>query len=289
MAPTTYSCRSPLKATRKPRTAVPANACDAHIHIAGPLDRFPYVANPSYMPPPALVGEYEELAAILGIERMVVVQASFYGMDNSCTLAAIEQFGVERARGIAVIDADVSKAELLRLHRGGIRGTRFSTTASGGPALDQLTAVAAKTADLGWHIEVQVPIEVWPDLLPRIPDLPNPVLFDHMGGFPASMPLDDPRLLRMLDLLEAGKCWVKLCGYRNSLTGPPYADVAPLARAYIERAPKQCVWGTDWPHTMIKGEMPDSADLVDLLASWTPDAETMNRILVDNPARLYRF
>jgi predicted TIM-barrel fold metal-dependent hydrolase len=285
----TYSCRGPLKATHKPRVPVPANACDAHIHIAGPLDRFPYIEKRSYTPPPASVAEYLELAGVLGVQRMVVVQPSFYGFDNRCTAAAIAELGLDRARGIAVVDAGVDKAELGRLHRAGIRGTRFVTTAAGGPALAQLNAVAAKIADFGWHIEVQVPIDAWPDLLPAIEKLPVPVLFDHMGGFPATIALDDARLIRMLDLLSTGKSWVKLCGYRNSLTGRPYEDVAPLARSFVKHAPGQCVWGTDWPHTMVRGDMPDSADLVDLLRSWSPDVATMNRILVDNPARLYQF
>jgi predicted TIM-barrel fold metal-dependent hydrolase len=134
-----------------------------------------------------------------------------------------------------------------------------------------------------------IPTSAWPEVLPVVERLPVPVVFDHMGGMMADTPREDPVFRRIVALLEGGRCWTKLTGYRPSVAGPPYADVAPLARYLIARAPERCVWGTDWPHTNIEGHMPDDGELLDQLGSWVDDAATLRRILVDNPARLYGF
>ncbi len=273
----------------KPSLVAPRLSCDCHFHILGPEDRFPYVADRSYTPPDALCGDYRQMADALGIERMVIVQASVYGADNRCTVAAIDEFGVDRARGVAMVPASISLAELRRLHEAGIRAARFIATARGGPSVSELPGVAKAVAEVGWHIEMYLPTQVLEELLPVIAELPVPVVFDHMGGLPADTPADDAKLVAILDLLERERAWVKLVGYRNSLAGYPYADVAPLARRFIERAPGRCVWGSDWPHTNLPGKLATDAELLDLLGSWVPDAETRKRILVDNPAVLYGF
>ena len=282
-------CQPPRAVARTPRLRAPALACDCHSHILGPASRFPYVAERSYTPPDALPSDYLRMLGTLGLERMVVVQASCYGEDHSRALAAIAELGVDRARGVAMVSETVTAAELRALHDGGIRATRFITTAKGGPTLADLPGVAGKVADFGWHIEMYVPPAVWPDVLPVVAALPVPVVFDHMGGMMADTPHDDPVLRRILELLETGRCWTKLTGYRPSVAGPPYADVAPLARLFIEHALERCVWGTDWPHTNIEGYMPDDGDLLDQLAEWAPDPRARQKILVDNPAALYGF
>ena len=130
---------------------------------------------------------------------------------------------------------------------------------------------------------------MWPAVLPVVAALPVPVVFDHMGGMMANTPHDDPVLRRILELLETGRCWTKLTGYRPSIAGHPYADVTPLAQLFIRHALERCVWGTDWPHTNIEGYMPDDGDLLDQLGEWAPDSSARQKILVDNPAALYRF
>jgi predicted TIM-barrel fold metal-dependent hydrolase len=149
--------------------------------------------------------------------------------------------------------------------------------------------VARAVAPLGWHIEMYVPWQLLPTLLPVIRSLPVPMVFDHMAGLPADTDRNDPVLLEVLDLLAADRAWVKLTGYRNSRAGPPYADVAWLARRFVAAAPGRCVWGSDWPHTVCPDYMPDDGDLLDLLSDWVPDKETLERVLVTNPATLYRF
>jgi predicted TIM-barrel fold metal-dependent hydrolase len=257
--------------------------------VLGPPSRYPYVPNRSYTPPDALPSDYLRMLDTLGIQRMVVVQASCYGEDNRRTIDAVQELGVERARGVVMVGADIAEQDLAAMHAAGIRATRFITTAKGGPTLDQLTEVAARVAPFGWPIEMYVPTSAWPDVLPLVERLPVPVLFDHMGGMMANTPIEDPVFGRITALLESGRCWTKLTGYRPSLAGPPYADVARLARHFIAHAPDRCVWGTDWPHTNIEGHMPDDAELLDQLGTWVDDTAMLRKILVDNPARLYRF
>jgi predicted TIM-barrel fold metal-dependent hydrolase len=282
-------CQGPKAATRAPRLAAPALACDCHAHIIGPGTDYPLVANRSFTPPDASVDQFLGMLGTLGLARMVIVQPSVYGTDNRRTVDAVQSLGVKRARGVAMVGADVTLAELRALDDAGIRATRFITTAVGGPSLDQLPAVAHKVAEVGWHIEMYVPLTTLPSVLPVVRALPVPVVFDHMGGLPAATDANDPLLAEILRLLESGKHWVKLCGYRNSGAGYPYADVVTLARRLVGAAPERCVWGTDWPHTAISGHMPEDAELLDLLADWVPDAAPRKRILVDNPAALYRF
>jgi predicted TIM-barrel fold metal-dependent hydrolase len=247
------------------------------------------VPNRSYTPPDALPSDYLRVLAVLGIERMVVVQASCYGEDNRRTIDAVRELGPHRARGVVMVGANVAEEELQAMHDAGVRATRFITTAKGGPTLDQLSDVAARVAPFGWAIEMYIPGSAWPEVLPVVERLPVPVVFDHMGGMMANTRRDDPVFKRITALLESGRCWTKLTGYRPSVAGPPYADVAPLARHFIAHAPDRCVWGSDWPHTNIEGHMPDDGALLDQLGIWVDDAAVLAKILVHNPERLYRF
>jgi predicted TIM-barrel fold metal-dependent hydrolase len=283
------TCQPPRIAVRKPSFDVPAGACDCHTHIIGPPDRYPFVPNRSFTPPDASERDILAMLAVLGLERMVIVQPSVYGIDNRRTVDAVQTLGTDRARGVAMVAAEVETSELRDLDQAGIRATRFITTAGGGPSLDDLPGVARKIAELGWHIEMYVPLATLPQVLPVVRSLPVPVVFDHMGGLRADTAENDPLLIEILRLLEAGRHWVKLCGYRNSLAGFPYGDVAPLAKRFIAAAPERCVWGTDWPHTVIEGHMPEDADLLDLLADWAPTPSVRDSILVDNPMTLYGF
>lgn len=282
-------CQGPRKITAKPKLTLPPLSCDCHSHILGPQDRFPYVEDRSFTPPDASCESYVDMLETIGIERMIVVQPSVYGADNERTVAAVAELGLHRSRGIAMVPGDVKVAELKRLDDAGIRATRFIATARGGPTLDQLSAVAKAIEPFGWHIEMYVPPELWDTLLPVVAALPVPVVFDHMGGIPAGATADHPNLSKILGLLEAGRSWVKLTGYRNSLQGHPYSDVLGLARLFVERAPHRCVWGSDWPHTNMPNYMPDDGDLIDLLADWAHDPKIREQILVHNPAKLYRF
>jgi predicted TIM-barrel fold metal-dependent hydrolase len=275
--------------TSAPQSRAPAGTCDCHAHIFGPSNQYPFAEGHSYTPPEASREEYLAMLATIGAERMVIVQPSVYGFDNRCTAEAVQAFGLHRARSIVMIPPDLPEAELQTLHDGGARGVRFITVSPGGGSLDQLRDVAARIAPFGWHIQMYVPAATWRELEPTMRALPVPVVMDHMAGILADQRQDDADRAAVMRLLDTGQCWVKLSGYRSSVEGHPYADVAPLARSLLEAVPNRCVWGTDWPHPNMTRHMPDDGALLDLLADWVPDQAQRHRILVDNPASLYGF
>jgi predicted TIM-barrel fold metal-dependent hydrolase len=176
------------------------------------------------------------------------------------------------------------------MDRRGVRGVRINALTKGGTPLDQFRRIADRVAPLGWHMQFWISGAQVVELADMIATLPVPVVFDHMGQFPADGGLDHPQFTTLLRLLKSDRCWIKLCGYRLSKSGPPYADLLPYARALIAAAPDRCVWGTDWPHPHLEGRpYPDAAQLLGLLDTWTQDDAQTKRILVDNPARLYGF
>jgi predicted TIM-barrel fold metal-dependent hydrolase len=274
---------------KRPSFTPPRDACDCHAHVIGDPAQFPFTPDRSFTPVEASQSAYRAMLDTLGIDRMVVVQPSVYGLDNSCTIAAIAASGIDRCRGVAAIDGAADPKVLRAMDDAGIRAARFITTAKGGTGLDQFRAVAERIAPVGWHLEMYTDARVWRDLTPTVKSLPIEFVIDHMGKLPANANPDSEDFQGILRLLDTGRCWIKLCGYRNSVTGHPYRDVAPLARRLIAHAPERCVWGTDWPHTNVKNHMPDDGELLELLLDWAPDEKTRHRILVDNPAKLYRF
>lgn len=285
----TAPCPGPDRSPLPPSFAVPAGACDSHMHIFGPAARFPYAARRGYTPPDCTVADYGRLMATLGLDRVVVVQPSVYDTDNACTLDALAQLG-EAARGVAVLDPDVSDAALDALHEAGVRGVRFNLSFDDGSGLAPLEALARRIARLGWHVQFNARSSILVENVDRLKRLPVEVVVDHMGSVVASRGMEQAGLRALLDLLATGRTWVKLSGaYRTTRAGPPYAEAAPYARALAEAAPDRCVWGSDWPHPGLKGPMPNDGTLLDLLADWVPDTAARRAILVDNPARLYGF
>ena len=175
-------CQPPRAVIRTPALKVPPLSCDCHAHVLGPPADYPYVADRSYTPPDASPSDYARMLGTLGLQRMVVVQASCYGEDNRRTIDAVNELGVHRARGVVMVGASITESALQAMHDAGIRATRFITTAKGGPTLDQLNDVAARVAPFGWAIEMYIPTSAWLDVLPIVEKLAVPVVFDHMGG-----------------------------------------------------------------------------------------------------------
>ena len=275
----------------RPKTTAPIGATDSHIHIYD--SRFPVAANAALRPPDASVGDYRLLQQRLGTSRVVVVQPSTYGTDNSCTLDAVAQLGLTVARAVAVVDSSVTDAELKRLDAHGVRGIRFNLVMRGGTTtIDMLEPLSKRVHELGWHVQIHMTadqIAQSEDLFAR---LASPILFDHRGRIPPKVGVSHPAYLVIRKLLDAGRAWVKLSSaYQDSKLGPPtYADIAPVAQAFVRTAPERMLWGSDWPHPTEKaGDKPDDAILFDLLADWAPKAAVRQRILVDNPAELFGF
>jgi predicted TIM-barrel fold metal-dependent hydrolase len=275
----------------RPALALPPNACDSHMHIFDP--RFSASPHWTRQPSRAEVSDYRLLQQRLGTTRTVVVNPSTYGTDNACTLDALAQLG-DCARGVAVVDQEVADAELDRLAAHRVCGLRvnFVTPQSWGTTTPQmLVTLARKAVRLGWHIQVFAQPEQLVELEPVLAALPVPLVIDHIGRIEPQDGTGGEAYGVMRRLLDAGNTWVKLSGvYMRSREGAPaYGDCAPVGRALVEAAPERLVWGSDWPHTTEKPGTVNDAGLADVLMSWCPSVSVRDRILVDNPAKLYGF
>jgi predicted TIM-barrel fold metal-dependent hydrolase len=281
----------------------PPGACDCHVHVVGPKTHFPLAAHRSYTPMDAPLADLRGMLARLGLERVVIVQPSFYGTDNSCMVAALEQFG-PMARGVAAVAPGIASAEIDALHRAGVRGIRLNMASLGGATVEALTGLLRDTAKLcerhAWHIQLFVHAEVIAAIAPVLDGFEIPVVIDHFG---LVRPADgeSPAKRALLDLLASGRAWVKLSApYRISddLDDP---RIGALVQQLVGANPERLVWGSDWPHTPVHGaspvhddgEMPyrdiDTRGLLQRMAAWCPDPRRLEDILVRNPARLYDF
>ena len=273
----------------KPKYTPPPGACDAHCHIFGPGDEFPYAPNRTYTPPDAGKARLAALHKHLGFSRAVLVQASCHGLDNSAMVDAM-QWSKGAWRGVAMVNDSVTDAELERLHAAGARGVRFNFVAhlGGAPDMKGVNAVVSRLAALNWHVELHLDaqdIATYRDFLDR---LPVPFIIDHMGRVEAKLGLDQPAFRLLLDLMKTNeRAWVKVSGAeRVSSTGRPFRDAIPYGRALAEAAPDRILWGTDFPHPNVK-EMPNDGENVDLFAEMIDDEGLRAKILVDNPTKLY--
>jgi predicted TIM-barrel fold metal-dependent hydrolase len=286
-----------------PRFTVPPDACDCHMHVFGAPERYALPELRSYTPQEASLASWRRAAGAVGLHRVVVVQPSVYGADNSCTLDALREIGPQ-GRGIAQIGPATSDTELAELHRAGVRGIRLnpkSVGANNAQALRSLIAnEARRIAPLGWHIQIYAPLPLVTEVAGAIREAPVPVVLDHMGGARAGD--GEAELRTLIELLSDGWCWIKLSGaYRVSRQETGFQDATPVARALVRANPEQVVWGTDWPHTAHHAGVPrtdappigfralDLTELLDCLADAAGDQATFARILKANPGRLYGF
>jgi predicted TIM-barrel fold metal-dependent hydrolase len=272
--------------TNAPELKAPANAADCHIHIYDP--RFqPPVAHPLN----GTVQDYRLLQQRIGVSRVVIVQPRNYATDNSVTVDAIKQLGIANARGIAVLHPTVTEAELKRLDDAGIRGIRFTV---GNPrtavvSIDMIEPLAKRIAAYGWHVQLNMEAEQIVDTADMLKRLPTTIVFDHMGKPPIPAGINHPSHKIIRSLLDADRAWVKISGaYIVDDKPPVYAEATKVAQEFVRAAPERAVWGSDWPHPGPKVH-PDGAVLFDLLSVWAPDEKVRNRILVDNPKKLYGF
>jgi predicted TIM-barrel fold metal-dependent hydrolase len=283
-------CNPPDREPRRPTMTVPAGSTDCHVHVFGPADRYPYSPQRGYTPPDSTADDLRFLHAQLGIDRVVLTQPSVYGTDNSAILDAVAGMP-GRARAIVAVPPGVTDGDLAVLHAAGARGIRLNLDNQGGMPmpLEAVPEIARRIAGLGWHLEFLFPGADLVDLAWLLSSLPVPASVAHFSYMP--LDVSYPPFQLLLDLVAEGNLWVKLSApNRVSATDlPPYDDVAPLVHALIEANRDVLVWATDWPHPNRYGDTPNDADLLDAFGEWVTDVELRNKILVDNPARLYGF
>ena len=277
-----------LAKRRQPQFKLPRGACDAHCHVFGPGDRFPYAPNRRYTPADAPKEMLRALHDHLGVERAVIVQASCHGTDNAAMLDCIAS-DPKRYRGVAIVDDGFTDRDYDALDRGGVRGVRFNFVKhlGGAPDMAVFNRVIDRIKGRGWHVVLHVDA---PDIIPlsdMIRNLPLPFVIDHMGRVPSAAGVLQLPLRALIELARRENCWVKVCGAER-ISMPPYAAAVPIAHALVEAAPDRVLWGTDFPHPNATHEA-DEADLVDLVPQFAPEVLAQKRLLVDNPARLYGF
>lgn len=276
---------------------VPPGTCDCHTHIFGNPAKFPYWAGRRYTPETASPGEMKQLHRTLQVDRVVIVQPSVYGTDNSATLWGMRQMGgPRRVRGIAVIDPRIPESDLLAMDKAGIRGVRLNNPAV---SREAFLATAARVRPMrGWHIQLFTSLAAIRDLAPLILDSPVPVVVDHLAGALPELGPAQPGFAELVQLVRAGKAWVKVThNYVSTSRSPMFEDAEVLAKALLQANPARILWGTDWPHpNSASGRKAtevsplnqiDDGRLFNHCASWFQ--LELQRVLVDNPASLYGF
>jgi 2-pyrone-4,6-dicarboxylate lactonase len=278
----------------KPRYTPPPGAVDAHCHVFGPKDRFPFSARAKYLPADAGPDMLFALRDHLGFDKNVIVQASCHGTDNAATLHAIAA-SAGKARGVAVVDPAIPADDLLRLHDGGIRGIRFNflkRLVDNAPK-DQFLEVAGRLPR-GWHVVIYFEADILAELRPFLDAIPVPVVVDHMGRPDVTQGPDGPDMRAFRALLESrDDLWFKptcpdrLDALKEGGMGDPWDNFARAVAPLVADYPDRCVWGTDWPHPNMQDEIPDDGHVVDMIPRIAPTEELQRKLLVDNPDRLY--
>jgi len=284
--------------------SVPAGATDCHVHVFPDPVRYPFFAGRTYTPPIATAADLARHLRRLKMDRVVIVQPSVYGTDNRATLDGIRQLGLRRARGVAVIGPDTSRTRLDEMQATGIRGVRVNLETAGvvdpAASAQKLKAAVEQIAGRGWHVQTYTRLSIIEALKDQLMALPVPLVVDHFGGARGELGTGQPGFAALVELVRAGRAYVKISGaYRSSTKAPDYAEMTPFAQALIAANPERIVWGSDWPHpnTSLKRaaheisepEAIEDVALLNQLPKWAPDAAIRRKILVENPARLYGF
>lgn len=274
----------------KPTFSVPAGAVDAHCHVFGPGEQFPYSPKRKYTPCDASKHQMFALRDHLGFSRNVIVQASCHGTDNAALIDALEYAG-ELARGVAVVSPDITEQELQKMHDAGVRAVRFNFVKRLVDATPKevFLGIAEKIKPLGWHIVVYFEAQDFDDIAPFLVELDTQIVIDHMGRPDVALGVDHPNFQKFVKLLaDNPQIWTKVsCPERLTQTPPDYSDVVPFAKLLVETFPNQVLWGTDWPHPNMKSHMPDDGHLVDVIPQIAPTPELQQALLIDNPMKLY--
>ena len=270
------------------RLKAPAGTADTHMHFYdGAASAAPGTPNPGHFTVPM----YQELQRRLGMSRVVVVQPNAYRDDNTVTLNSMKAFG-KNAKGVAVVKPGTPGPELERLTKAGICAVRIMTLHGGMLGFDVMDQIMAQVHPLGWHANIQLDGRELPKVEAQIRRLPGKFVIDHTGKFLEPVSPDSREFRSLLNLLDTGRCWVKLSApYETSKAGAPkYEDVGRLAKALVKKAPERMLWASNWPHPSVPEEKrPSDEELLDLLLDWAPDESARRKMLVDNPAELYGF
>lgn len=269
------------------RFEMPRHACNAHLHIIDPA----YPNDGKAASQIGTVQTYRAVADELQLERAVFVQAKPFALDNTCLMDAIEAFGIENARGIAVVGEEITDEELGEMNRRGVRGLRYSVWNPNNAVVSiaSCPVLAQRVKDFGWNIQLHSSAKQLVEWADMIRGLPTKVVIDHMGRMDPKLGKDDPAFKTLCEFIDRGNVWVKLSGpYLNTAAGEPWEDATALARALADYAPERVLWGSDFPHVTEKVK-PEESVLTEMIADWFPTEKARQLALVENPAEVYGF
>ena len=272
-----------------PDSVLPPHSCDCHHHIFD--RRFPYAPDDKRNLPDATVNDYRHFKQRLGFSRHVVVQPSSYGTDNRCLLDALTQFGAS-ARGEAVVTDSVTDRELDRLGRAGVTGVRFNFGAGSATSAEMLLPLAHRMAERGWHIQVHASADTLWQLRALLLQVPGNLVIDHFFRLPQPQPLKHQAWRLAWELIDQGRCWVKLSALYHQSTRADVADMASVMKSFLHDATERVLWGSDWPHPNLisaNKNMPDDALILSQIINWASNEQVRHKLFVSNPADLYRF
>jgi D-galactarolactone isomerase len=275
----------------QPVLQAPDGTCDCHMHILYPPAEMPVA--PGKTPwPDATVTQYREVAARLGISRCIMTQTPCYGIDNSWVLKAMKEFG-EGALGTAAVDASINQQELDSLTAAGIRGAALHLTSGGPFDWKDVPAIAARVMEVDWHLDIQLNGVELANHVQMLLRLPNTLVIDHVGKFHNPVDVNHEGFKALLQLIDTGRCYVKLSApYESAWEEPPYLNHSgALATALIKAAPERMLWGSNWPHVGVPDPIakPDDAMLLDTLLHWSVNSTERDVILSANPSQLYGY
>jgi 2-pyrone-4,6-dicarboxylate lactonase len=278
-----------LNARRKPNFKLPPLSCDAHCHVFGPGEKFPYAPGRRYTPADAPKETLAALHDFLGIERAVIVHASAHGTDNRALIDSL-RWAPGRFRGVCNADDSFTDRDFQELHDAGVRGVRFNFVKhlGGAPDMRMFWRLLERVGPLDWHVVLHMDaVDIERIKEEVIGKLTLPFVIDHMGRIPSAAGIEQPAFQALLEVVRSDDCWIKVSGSER-ISFPPYDAAVPFARALVAASPDRCLWGTDFPHPNPTHEA-DEADLIDLIPLFAPDPQQQRRLLIDNPARLYGF
>ena len=265
---------------------------DCHMHLIGPEQQFPFSAGHAGIFGEWNSDDYLQQANQLGIERCVITQTPFYGFDNRNLLHGLKQMG-SIARGIAVIDVSLTAEQFAELVRAGVVGANFYLMEGGELDWSVVAPANERIQEFGWQTQLQFNGRELTDRFQQISALKGRLVVDHIGKFQPSVNIQDPAFKRLCQLLDSGRCYVKLSApYESSDNSLPYLQQAgSLAQFLIGEYPDQLIWGSNWPHLGLSNckEWPDAKAALNCLEYWGADSATLEKILVKTPAKLFGF
>ena len=252
------------------RDQPPASGWDCHVHV---FDAAAPVLPGHYQPVHRSLDEIEAVALKHGVEHLVLVQPSVYGVDNTVLLRALEASG-GRHRGVAVVDPAVADAELDRLHHAGVRGLRFNLVSPAGHHGDvtaDLQRLAPRLRERGWHLQWYVHAEQLPQLVEWRAASGLCFVLDHLAGLRAGLADTHPAWAAAQALADAG-AWLKLSGWYRLGAAAPYLELQPAITRVAAWFGPRLVWGSDWPHTAFAPDRlpPYGSTLAPLHAAFEP-------------------